>query len=71
MTALEKLKKRARALYRGYNDTVDRANASCGLNLLAAISPDVYRAAREFNKVMDEIAALDPGAPKDRLSEGT
>jgi len=66
-----KLKRQAKAQYLEHERLVYRANASCGLNLLAVLNVDVSQAATEFNRTMDLLAKIDKEAPVMRLPTGT
>jgi len=59
------LKKRARHHYLAHRDLI--ADYTCGTSLAGYINPNVSRHALAFNAAMDELALLDPSAPKGRL----
>lgn len=39
----------------------------CGIELAKYLNPDIELKRQEFNAIMDELAKLDPNAPKERL----
>lgn len=69
---IDALKVAARDSYLQHQHLVHAADASCGLNLLALINPEIARAARDFNTAMDQLAVIDKSFPKtfNRLPEG-
>lgn len=69
MKKIRKLKKKARSAYIAYRSSGD--GLSCGGNLAAYINKDVYKYAKEFNDILDELAKIDPDTPKDRLPLGS
>lgn len=62
---IEKLKKDARKHYIAYMHNSD--DLDCGHHLSDFIRPDKSEHRTKFNKIMDEIAKLDPDCPKSRL----
>lgn len=59
------MKKQARKHYIAYCLAIERLD--CGAHLAKIISTDVAASANAFNGVMDQIAKIDPTAPKTRL----
>lgn len=59
------LKISARLAYREYRAML--SHYDCGIELAKYLNPDIELKRREFNDLMDEIAKLDPNAPKERL----
>lgn len=63
-----RLRMRAREAYRNVQDIRDAMN--CGWQMTLEVSATAYRYARDFNNAMDELAKLDPMAPKFRFDLG-
>lgn len=59
------LKARARAARKRYLDELN--SMSCGAALGEIVNPRLAEAKRLFNKTLDQLAAVDPTCPKDRL----
>jgi hypothetical protein len=62
---IKKLKKEAEKHYIIYFNMAN--NYSCGLSLAEHMSPEMLKHKVEFNKIMDELAELDPLTPDIRL----
>jgi hypothetical protein len=62
---IENLKRQAEKHYTVYFKLVD--NYSCGLSLGEHISPEMIHHKTEFNRIMDELAEIDPTVPAFRL----
>jgi hypothetical protein len=65
MDKIEKLKKDARKHILAYDAIAEYY--SCGLSLAEHISSEMFHHKQEFNRIMDELAKLDPKAPTFRL----
>lgn len=59
------LKFTARKAYRLFYEELDRYD--CGIELAKEVNPRIAEAARDFNEAMDQLARIDPTAPKVRL----
>jgi hypothetical protein len=59
------LKNKARRTYLKYRSLLDQF--SCGASLAETITPRLYALRQEFNKVMDQLAEVDPATPVTRL----
>lgn len=62
---IAKLKKEAKKYYLNYHGLAD--DYSCGLTLAEFMSSDIAHNKLEFNRIMDELAVIDPATPKARL----
>ena len=62
---IENLKRQAEKHYIVYFKLAD--NYSCGLSLGEHISPEMVHHKTEFNRIMDELAEIDPTVPDFRL----
>lgn len=62
---IKKLKKEARKHFLAYRDAAKPYD--CGLSLMEYISPTLIYHKTEFNKIMDELAKIDPLIPNFRL----
>lgn len=62
---IENLKRQAEKHYIVYYKIAD--NYSCGLSLVEHISPEMIHHKMEFNRIMDELAKIDPTVPDFRL----
>lgn len=60
------LKIEARDAYFTYKDETE--GFDCGASIAQFILPEAARAARDFDKAMDELAKLDPHTPTLRLT---
>lgn len=59
------LKARAARQYTTYYDELDRYD--CGAKLGEQVNPRMLAAKVEFNRLMDELASIDPSCPATRL----
>jgi hypothetical protein len=62
---IKKLKKEAEKHYIIYYNIAN--NYSCGLSLAEHMSPEMLNHKTEFNRIMDELAKIDPLVPDFRL----
>lgn len=62
---IERLKDKARRNYLSYQNELD--TLSCGASLGEYVNPRMLSAKLEFNRVMDELAEIDPATPGTRL----
>lgn len=62
---LERLKREARRSYKTYHAELDAM--SCGKAMGEYMNPRAAKAKSEFNRVMDELAKIDPTTPAARL----
>ena len=62
---LERLKRQARKHYNTYQYELNQMN--CGRELGENMNPRMFEAKQEFNRVMDELAQIDPGCPNGQL----
>lgn len=62
---IDRLKKEAKKHFTEYYGIA--SNYNCGLFLAECISPDLVYHKTEFNKIMDELAKIDPSVPTARL----
>lgn len=60
-----KLKAQAKRHLQAYDGLC--AQLDCGMGLAEVISPQVLANKLEFNRIMDELAKIDPTTPKSRL----
>lgn len=66
MSAIETLQRELKSAYLHYRRLADsRADYSCGNNLLEHIRPDIGAARMEVNRILAQMRAIDPTAPKD------
>ncbi len=65
MSKISRLKKVVKYNYVLYQKAMD--NLDCGITLAEHISSTVSTAKRKCNEALDELAKLDPKAPKGRL----
>jgi len=61
------LKRRLRRAYRGA--TAWRGYMDCGHHIACHINPQILDYEREFNRLADQLAELDPTCPKVRFPE--
>lgn len=59
--AIEQLKRDVRKHYEAVTDIAD--TYTCGLSLAMHINPVIAKHAAEFNRIMDELAKVDPNTP--------
>ena len=62
---LERLKRKARKIYKKY--LIESDKFDCGNSLAEHISPKIYELKQKFNKIMDKMEMIDPYAPNGRL----
>ena len=62
---ITRLRHEARHHYLAYLHVVD--GMDCGHAMAQTISADAATHAREFDHIMDQLAAIDPNCPKSRL----
>lgn len=62
---IERLKRKARFHYIRY--TEQRNGLDCGNSMAEIFRPSIYKDKIEFNRIMDELAKIDPNTPPARL----